>query len=541
MLHALILGMALARVTPPPTPPPLVPPYEVPAETPLPSPVPVPSATPAALPKAGSILAVSSQSVNLNPAQQRTIAVSGATPPLQAALERRLVNLSVDPNGTSVTVTATQKTGTDVLHVVDADGAHAEISLRVAFDAGTIVPETTLRVTGNPVDPSWLARQVENWIEWVTQVQPGVRPAIGPAAGPRVPLRPGTLAQFTVPVRIAGGGTYFDRAGATVVNVQNVDLDAFAPDVLFYDDDPELLTQDGVLFRGSIGAGQATRLYYYHNADANRRRIVVLLAGESQDPTTVHVVDSLAGPNPDVLDVGDDLTRTFLLTKARNQGVLIDLPQDEPFVFKDVMMNGGDDLAGTLDLRALSGGPVTVTVLAVSPGVDPLSMARRPLLDGDGHARRGVFQLRGYGGDALTYSAGATDDAQLVLGQSEPAALGGAKDAGHDWGDYGVTHTIDVTLSNPGSAPSAAYLYFEPLGGVARGSFLIDGTLVQIGCVRDAVPYRLASFAMAPQQTYHIVLKTMADGGSFYPVAIGVTATPPRPANSPRAGCQGGS
>ena len=66
--------------------------------------------------------------------------------------------MSVSADGTSVTITATQATGSDVLHLVDANGAQADVAIRVAFNAGTIVPQTTLTVTGNPADPDWLAR-----------------------------------------------------------------------------------------------------------------------------------------------------------------------------------------------------------------------------------------------------------------------------------------------------------------------------------------------------------------------------------------------
>jgi len=524
----MLLAVVLAQHTPPPTPPPLVPEWEVPVETPLPSPVPAQS--PAAVKPSGGKLTVSSASLNLNPAQQRIITISGAVAPVQATLDQRLVTASVDDNGTSVTLVAAQATGSDVLHLVDAVGTRADVPIRVAFNAGTIVPTTTLRVTGNALDQNWIARQVQGWVAAVTSVQPGLRASVGRAVPSKSPA-PGALASFAVPVRIAGNGRYFDAVGSTTVDVQNAGLAAFSPQVLLYDDDPELVTQDGVLFRGSVAAGQAARLYYYHNNDATRRRIVILFANASEDPTSLQIVDALAGPGTDVLDVGNDLTRTFLMAKARNQGVAVDLPQGRPWIFKDVMMSGGDDLAGAIDLQPVSGGPVQVTVVAVSPGIDPLSVATRPLLDDDGHGRHGTFVLTGYGRDALEYVTGSQDDASLMLGQSGPPASTGAHDTGHDWGDYGVTHTIDVTLANPNGVSSTAYLYFKPLGGTARASFLIDGNVFEIGCVRKPVAYQIASFEVAPQQTLHRTVTTMADGGSSYPVEIGVTGTPPQPAN----------
>ena len=71
-----------------------------------------------------------------------------------------------------------------------------------------------------------------------------------------------------------------------------------------------------------------------------------------------------------------------------------------------------------------------------------------------------------------------------------------------------------------------------PLAGPARGSFLIDGSLADVGCVRLSVPYQVTSFDLAPGQTYRTQIRTMTDGGSFYPAQIGITATPPQP-NAP--------
>ena len=60
---------------------------------------------------ASSALTLSTTSVALNPAQQQIVTVSGATAPLTATLDKKLVNVGVSPDGTSVTITATQAVG----------------------------------------------------------------------------------------------------------------------------------------------------------------------------------------------------------------------------------------------------------------------------------------------------------------------------------------------------------------------------------------------------------------------------------------------
>jgi hypothetical protein len=478
--------------------------------------------------------------VNLNPAQQQTIAVTGASAPLTATLDQRLVNVSVSPDASTVTITATQATGSDVLHLVDANGSQADVTIRVAFNAGTIVPQATLTVTGTPADPDWLAERVGAEVARLTKAMPGSQTTIGTASPPAAPLSPGQSAQFVVPVQIAGNGQFFDRTGTTTVTVQNLAVDPFVPEVLFYDDDPEHVAQDGVLFRGTVTSARPARVYYYHDAAADPRTLVVALTGNSQDPTSVQLVDASAGPNEDVMHVGQTLTKKFLLAKTRGEGVVVNLAPDDPYLLAAVPMTPRQLVSGTVDLRILSGGPVGVTVLAVSAGVDPRTLLDAPVLPGDGHHRTGVFEIGGFGSSALSYSAGGSD-AALVIGDTDPTPRNvDPAAAGHDYGDYGVLHAIDVTLTNPTAAPSTAYLFFRPLAGPARGSFLVDGNLVDVGCVRLPIPYQVTSFDLVPGQTYRTVVRTMTDGGSFYPAQIGVSATAPQPTAPPvssPAGC----
>jgi hypothetical protein len=493
-----------------------------------------PSPSPTVAP-AGGVLTLSASALDLNPAQQRVVAVGGATPPLTATLERKLVQAIVDPAGTSITVTASQATGSDVIHLVDANGASADVAVRVAFNAGTIVPQATLKITGTMVDPDWLLRRVEAFVAQLTQSLPGTQVSVSGLPEPLSAPAPGAQNQVSIPVEInSPNGEYFDQSGATLVTVVNVPIDNFSPSLLFYDDDPERLSMDGVLFRGTVSATAPARLYYYHDDSSDPRRLAVLIGNDSQDPTSVQLIDATAGPNVDVMSVGNSLTRNFLLTKSRGEGTIVDLSQDNFAVVRDVAVGDEELVAGTIDLRVLSGGPVTVSVVSVSPGVDPRTLLGEPIVAGDGHHRTGVFRLLGYGNDTLAYSAGAPEDPKLVVGDREPTPPSVDPAAnGHDYGDYGVLHDVGVTFDNPTDVSSTAYLYFRPLAGPARANFLIDGSPVELGCMREPVPYEIAAYTLEPHQTSRVQLQTMTDGGSFYPVEIGVTAAPPQPSPPP--------
>ena len=350
---------------------------------------------------------------------------------------------------------------------------------------------------------------------------------------PAAPLGSGESTQFVVPVQIAGNGQYFSQSGTTTVSVQNLALQPFSPGLLFYDDDPEHVTQDGVLFRGTVSAAQPTRLYYYHDAAADPRRLVVTLTSNSQDPTSVQLVEASAGPNMDVMHVGQTLTKNFLLTKAQGEGVVGRSPAGRGLR----TCRRADGRASTRQRQRRSARACGRPGCRNGPcGLlrDRSTLAARRTRPFRRRAppHRRFSRSPAFGSDALAYSVGGAD-ATLVIGDTEPTPESVDPAApGHDYGDYGVEHVIDLTLTNPGSASAAAYLFIKPLAGPERGSFLIDGKLVDVGCVRLPVPYQITSFDLAPGQTYRTVVRTMTDGGSFYPAEIGLTATPPQP-NAP--------
>ena len=521
MVHVALLALALAQTTPPPAPP-----------SPEPTATASPSSAPATPP---ATLTVTPASVAISPAQQAVVSVGNASGALAATSDSRLVTLSVDDQRRTVTVTATQATGSDVVHVTDANGARADVPVRVAWLAGTVTPHAVLKVTGSPVDPAWLAQQVQALVTRLTLagVRPEAQAAIATVTPPPTALAPGTSAQFTVPVQINGNGVDFDVASSTTVDVQNVAVAPFEPSLLFYDDDPERVTQDGVLYRGTIRAERPVRLYYYHDNGTDPRRIVLALRAQSQDPASVQIIDASAGPNVDVMSVGHAVTKNFLLAKPRNQGTIADLDGDAFYSLHDVPMTARAGVAGSVGLRVLAGGPVEVTVMALSPGASPQALANAPILPGDGHHRTGVFSLDGYAQDALTYTAGGPD-AKLTFGDRDPTPKNVDPQAvGHDYGDYGVLRTVTFTIANPTPAATNAYLYVRPIGGVLRSSFLVDGALVEVGCVRSPVPYQVAAYALAPNQTYRVVVQTMTDGGSNYPAELGVTGTAPQPTAPP--------
>jgi len=184
----------------------------------------------------------------------------------------------------------------------------------------------------------------------------------------------------------------------------------------------------------------------------------------------------------------------------------------------------------------MNGGPVDVAVLSVNPtdgAAEMLAMMNGPKLPGDGHNRTGVFDLNAFTESTTTlrYAAGADDASVTYGGHTPPSATPGAP--GHDYGEYGIVRTIAFDLTNPSPQPATVYLYERPMGGVVRSTFLVDGSLVQVGCARVSDRYLIAPVALDAGASRRVNVLTMTDGGSNYPLEVGVTSAQPEPTTPP--------
>jgi hypothetical protein len=397
--------------------------------------------------------------------------------------------------------------------------------------AGTIPSNVTLDVTGALVDGTFLDKQIRNALDREIRrtMQAGVSISYGPIVPwPLPPLAQGSRTAINVTVHVAGDGTSVPVTGVTTVTVNNVAVAAASPAVLFLSDDPEYFLSEGLAFRGTVTPDGAARLYYYHSNIGLPRDVDVVLTAPT--PSRVHVIASEAGPDLDVMAVGHTVSRDVLRFEQGGVGTIIDVVPGKAFILRHVLMLQAEAVAGAVDLHVLNGGPVTVWVVGSPAGGRPETYLAGPRMPLDGHNRHGTFALGDFGALAATYTIGAEAPAAVTYGGRDvtPRNLD-PNDPGRDLGDYGVVHRITFTLNNPTDDAHPVYLYEKPLGGPVRSTFFIDGQLKELGCARLARPYWITTYQLPPHSSGATTTVTMTDGGSFYPVELGVTETQPLP------------
>ncbi|HEX3464635.1 MAG TPA: hypothetical protein VHS78_11360 [Candidatus Elarobacter sp.] len=400
--------------------------------------------------------------------------------------------------------------------------------------AGTVPATIALDVTGSPqTDPDVLEAQIRAALD--RTIRPTLRPGASIRYGtivpwPLYPLPFGQRAAVNVAMTVVGGADTAPVQSVTTVNITNDPVSPVPPSVLYLSDDPEYIQSDGLVFRGDVTPQRPARLYYYHSAIGLPRDLDVVLTAAV--PSLVQVIASGAGPELDVMNVGHVVSRDILRFEQSNEGMVVAVAPGSPLVVRHALLLQGEVVAGAVDLHVVQGA-VSASVVSAPAGSRPDAYLRGPRVAFDGHRRHGAFALDDFGATARSYTVGGDDVAVQYGGRAPTPRNLDPNDDGHDYGDYGIVHRITFGLHNPTDVPAVVYLYEKPLGGPVRSTFVVDGQMHEIGCARLQQPYYVATYQLAPQSAGASTTVTMTDGGSFYPIEYGVTATQPQPYTPP--------
>jgi hypothetical protein len=407
--------------------------------------------------------------------------------------------------------------------------------------AGKIPATLTLDITGSPgADAAFLDEQIRAALD--RAIRPTLRPGASIAYGPIVPwpllpLVTGERAAVNVTVTITGDDVSAPLQGVTLIVLNSETVPRAEPAVLFLSDDPEYLLGEGMIYRGDVTVDRAARLYYYHSDIGLPRDLDIVLTANA--PSRVHLIGSAAGPDLDVMAVGHAVSRDYLRYRENGEGTVTNLVPGKAFVVRHALLLQGEVVAGVVDVRVLSGGPVAASVVASPAGGRPEAYLAGPRVAFDGHHRHGAFDVSSYGTIAASYAVGGEPKSVQYGGRSPTPQNLDPRDDGHDYGDYGVARRVTFALANTTDVSRLVYFYEKPLGGPVRSSFVIDGQLKEIGCARLPQRYGIMTYQLPPHSSGASTIVTMTDGGSFYPLELGITETPPLP-DTPAIGASDG-
>ncbi|HEV2739903.1 MAG TPA: pilus assembly protein N-terminal domain-containing protein [Candidatus Elarobacter sp.] len=494
-------------------------PGAVPTDSPAPgtitpeTPTPVPTAAPTQPP-----IIVEPPQVSVEPGKTTTARVNSSLGTLTATV--------ADPTVATVIVDQTQrvlyisglKVGTTTATVTDSRSVTRDVAIRVAYAAGTVADETSLRVTGNPTSSDYLREAVALAATRAATVRSGASINVPPdTINVRGNLKIDNRAEIDVPVQIAGNG-YLPVNGTTHVLVENTALPPILPARLLVSDYPERLTANGVLFTARLDRTQAQRFLYYHYNPGNEpaRRILLKARNSSNAPATVQMIDGSAGPGTNEMEVGHLSTKRFLVREARNEGQVMTIAPGATMNLVDHPLPAANVISAILQLRLVSGDPLDLTLVAqdaLAPTDQSIDTVQ--LLAGGAPHARGVYPVPTFFFERTYDVDGA--DLDIPIGQ---LPLPNLREGEALSGDYGVEQSMNVVVVNMTRGPRAIALYANPRGGRATGTFLIDGTLVQAHALAAFSRFKIWQETINAGTFRRIRIVTMPEGGSSYPLRL---------------------
>lgn len=526
-LVSLVALAAAAQVNPPVPPPsgPVNPPgtsaTPFPGSTSTPSPAPAePGAiTPYPLaPPTQPPIIVEPPQLNVEPGKTVVARINSALGVLTATVADPAVATVVVDQSQRVLYVSGVKVGTTTATVADSRGVTRDVAIRVAYAAGTVADETTLRVTGNPSSADYLREAIAGAVARAATLRSGASINVPLETIPvRGNLGVDNRTDVVVPVQIAGNG-YLTVNGTTHVLVENTALPAILPARLLVSDYPERLSANGVLFTARLDRTQAQRFLYYHYNPVTEpaRRILLKARNASNAPATVQMIDGSAGPGLNEMEVGHLSTKRFLVREARNEGQVMTIAPGATMNLVDHPLPPQNVVSAILQLRLVSGDPLDLTLVAqdalapTDQSVDTVQL----LAGGAPHAR-GVYPVPTFFFER-TYDVDGPD-LEIPIGQ---LPLPNLREGEALSGDYGVEQSMNVVVVNMTRGPRAIALYANPRGGRATGTFLIDGTLVQAHALAAFSKFKIWQETINAGTFRRIRIVTMPEGGSSYPLRL---------------------
>ncbi|GAC1304388.1 MAG: hypothetical protein NVSMB21_04800 [Vulcanimicrobiaceae bacterium] len=443
-----------------------------------------------------------------------------------------------DPTIADVTIDQTERTlsvvgkkiGTTTASVRDERGLVREIAIRVAFPAGTIADNASLRVTGRPASAAFVRDEaIAAAVAQATARAGATIVATPESVTVARPLRIDDVTTVDVPLIVTGGERYFTVAKTTRVRVENFAQPSIRPKSLLVSDFPETLRENGILFSTELTAKHADRFLYYHYNPPGQpeRRIVLKVRNPSSQPALVQLINGNAGPGTNEMEVGHLSTQRFLVRVAQNEGTVVAVP---PLATISLMAQGlpaKTTVSGLMQLHEIEGSPLQLDLIA-QDAADPTDgpIPTSALLVGDRPHARGVYPIPEFffdyaydaEGPELEIPIGQIPLPNLVLGQTLA-------------GDYGVLQSVTVRMVNNDRRNAREIaLYASPRGGRATGTFVVDRVLLQAHAMAPYGHYKLRQYTIPPGSFVRTEIVTMPEGGSSYPLRLVVAPDDGSPA-----------
>ncbi len=294
---------------------------------------------------------------------------------------------------------------------------------------------------------------------------------------------------------------------------------------LSFSDQPEKVTQPGMLWSGGLIRFKPVRLQYYHLGGSKAKLYLILkLFNPNNHAARLHIRKVHGGPTDDYFEAGHSNSLQLLTTITNNEGFFLTAPPHAWITLEQIPLPYNKVVSGTAEITLLNHPPLQY-ILAATPYPE-WAPPQSQLEDQHNRHSRGYFEQAEI---RLHYSYQAGDqDYAFSIGNTVQKSFWGNKILK---GNYGVIYRIDLNLINPTATSKKVTLLFNPRGGKAAGAFIIQALpqnrrrkpnlkTVSIPPTEATKIQTIESWLLPPHSETKVSIMTTPEGASSYPVKL---------------------
>ncbi|MFA5928396.1 MAG: hypothetical protein WC838_03755 [Candidatus Margulisiibacteriota bacterium] len=428
--------------------------------------------------------------------------------------------------GLTVEVTG-KRQGDTIIFIVNDSGFMAGLRV-VVKEPGAFFPlSLRVEVSGKPAPDGLIRDAVAEAIRRETLLKDGVELKIPEVFPGLQSLNAGQSMIINVPVGTSSN-VYANQDKQLSVQIVNLNLAYKEDDYLLMSNNPEIITGAGLLFKEEIKKNESARLVYHHMNEFQgpERGLRVILKNPTDKEAIVLINRGIGGPNIDALYAGHIATRRFVNNLLNKSGAVIVIPpKQETVIVEQSMPEAEDSVTGIIKIWLTQGDKIEVQIKAYETLEKVFLFPDdeiEPYLPNDGIAGhvKAAFNTTRINMN-LEYN---TDQKQSSIDLGLVPKVYSSDEQSLLLGNYGITHDIYISLSNPSAQAKTVKLSCLPTGGLARGIFLFDQEVIETGLLdphsSNGGLATIKTFVLQPLAQKEFMLSTIPQAGSYYPVKL---------------------
>ncbi|MFC1483100.1 hypothetical protein ACFL56_02455 [Candidatus Margulisiibacteriota bacterium] len=332
----------------------------------------------------------------------------------------------------------------------------------------------------------------------------------------------GSTAEISIPVQYKNEkGDY--KYYRIPLKVFNSFFESYTPRVLFVSNYPEKIVQPGKLFDYRLTRDKSFRILLHHKNDSSRTMSFILIVTNPTDKAvTLKFTSGLGASSRFESFTGHVAMGRFIRQRLTQSGEIVYIKPHDFVVLINQQVGKGNIISGFMELSGKEKLDVVVEGF-VADDVGPKGIDRiRPLLNMEPEQRRVQGYIKNpFISKRVDYNL--HNSSQLLLRVGDEPFLKDHTTGKELRGNYGVWYEYIVTLKNSEEYQYEMKLFFQPAGGLANAHIVVDNILYDVKPAdpKSEISYQyVAKFTMEPLEERKVVISTIPEAGSYYPVNI---------------------